>query len=1123
MPRNNNLEQNGQTAYAFRIHEPKTNDAGVTPTAAATMNGWTQTNHISEALLENIAINNVNGKIGTSIPSIFARIHLFNVAFQSFNGKGYGVLSNPPQTLKMEATLVSECFDLLEFLFQHGRDNKLKVKRWNAATQIAALRAAGNDNHTRLAQVLEDEIAHTTGLQDIYLFYWEHLGEEILIGGTSPFTLVFTSPNWKRTMNDKQLGFASAGGGTALFTGNTTFLNNRDADFVEMIYALYVAFNTILPAQAQYFNSYLGVLFANYNNMNAITNEFGGNPAVFYSKYVSVRDIDGGNVVAYQLPLCYKQIKVVSGYEIVPTSDRYKQHIPAGEEQHIPLMLDRNGLTGVTYIGHTQWNSTTCQIDEPVIRRQELHQRQLPGGMGVVYPFLIWSDLLEDKIVKVPFAIDKDKFITATVGDAHYLLPLRRKFFDYFNISDVETMVSVTANGNAVTVTVNVPLNNNIHSQFIISHQYNEEDIVSAVMTLGVFPFYKTGNNDRYSILKCSRSSLSASFYDVTGTQVMAQDNVRTQETTATYQTRYYDINGTFDIIEINDNSNNQTWHALVIPKLEEITQGNENFVFAVDFGTSNTHIAYTKGNAAPRSLEFTGSEQQTVYLHTGSIGELLLQNMSENYISREFAPKTIGKGERFSLPTTSAVCELNPVSGQSALFGTVSAGFNMMYEQTQFDNARYITQLKWLLEQNAADAHNTAIIKLYFKQILWMLKNKALQDGGSTNFEVRLTFPETMIAPLKNAIINCWQDAQNDLQLNGCIIAPDYSESIAPYNVLLPKFGASSFLNIDIGGGTHDMLFVNRDNAGNLISSNFSSTRFAGNDLWGDGMALTNPPTLRNGFAEILYKYIDGNRNHYDSQSLQTLDLLRNGVANTSSDIMGYLFSNERIFNTTNFIRNNQTAYSIVFIHYMALMYHVARLIKKQNVGIPNYISFTGMGSKYINIISPNAADIKDLTKMLLEKYVGKMAPQDFTIIANIAEAKEITAKGTLTTPIGTYVIPDGTITETVDYGFDTNRAITYNEVRSNEIQENVMQEYNKFLSTLTDKAIFDYIHQKYGLTMSDEVIKTLKSKAQNSYNSLATAIPESYAAHSLRETLFFYPLKEALIDCTQLIKYEG
>ena len=1112
-------------AYAFRIHEPKTTVSGVT-VAASTMSGWTATSEIKDSLLSNITIQSAHGKMGTSIPSIFARMFLFDIAFQSFNGRNFNDLNTPPENLKMEASLVSECLDLMEFLFQHGSDPKLVVKHWNSAAQIAALKASRLVEHRRLASVLEDEIANYPNMADIYLFYWKDSTpnslqpQEFLIGGTSPMTLVFTAPNWKTTMSQNGFEFSRAGDGSKLFGNIPLSLTQRADNFKNMLYSLRMAFAHVLGMQAPNFEAYIAISYGG-EPTNPDVVAMGASPASFYNKYHPINDINQAAIVSGGIPLCYEPISVVSGYEIKPTSNRYKsKNIYNGQPLPIPLMLEKNGLpANIVYVGSSPWRASTCIINEAAVRGQQLHKRELPGGMGVKYPFLIWSDLLEDKIFKVPYKINDDRFITATAGDAHYLLPLKREFFNYFEINDVNNMLSIVANGNKVDVTIKIPLNNNIHPYIDIKHTYNNENVVEVPLTIGLFPFYKTGTNDTYSILQCGKQKFDIRLYEVTGRVIATTQNVRTKETAGTYETRYHSVQGTFDIIEFTDNEHSAC-KGLIIPLMQQIIPGATDFKFSIDFGTSNTYIAYqTNLQLDPQTLEFGANDEQTGYLHAAGSLTGNLQTMSLNAFVREFTPSCIGSNARFHFPTTTATCELVPSDGITPnLFGTISMGFNMLHEMSAMANARYTTQLKWLLEKDPSNAHNNALILNYFTQILWMLKNKALQNGGNDNFTICLTFPETMPVPVKTALIGLWQTANNNLHLN-CNINANYSESLAPYNIMVPNFGSSSFLNIDIGGGTHDILFVNRDETGQLISANYASARFAGDDLWGDGTIISDPPVLNNGFVSYLYDKIDADRNHYSVDVLRPLDTLKGGTANTSGDIMSYLFGHDSVFNTSSAIRANNKAYSLVFIHYMALMYHVARLIKKQGVPIPNYISFTGMGSKYMNLISPDANDIKALTKLLLEKYTGMKVPALFSIENNRPDAKEITAKGALTTPAAGFLIPANKLNAIVDYGFDTSDAVTYGDMRTVNVQNQLMAEYKRFLNSLQEKELAQFLHSTYNLTFDPAIINKLQLEAQKSYNTIANSIPAGFDTFEMSETLFFYPLKNALIECSKLI----
>ena len=306
--------------YVFRIHEPK--KAGDSaPMAAANMNGWTASQHISGNLLGNITLGTSGNKMGTSIPSIFARVFLFEGAFQTLNKLPLNVLNS----ITMETKLVSECLDLIEFLFQHGKDQNLVIKRWNAQTQIAGLKASHFEEHRNLAIVLEDEIKLYPGLADIFLFYWKSsspnslVPQEFLIGGTSPYTLVFTSPNWKSIMTANGFNFNRLDG-TPMFDAFISSLQNRDASFRKMLYSLHMAYDIQLSSQSSYFDSYIAQIMAN-DPLGSTVAGMAANPAAFINQYTNIVDVDGNAVSCHGIPLCFEEIRPsASGYEIIPTA-----------------------------------------------------------------------------------------------------------------------------------------------------------------------------------------------------------------------------------------------------------------------------------------------------------------------------------------------------------------------------------------------------------------------------------------------------------------------------------------------------------------------------------------------------------------------------------------------------------------------------------------------------------------------------------------------------------------------------------------------------------------------------------------------------------------------------------
>lgn len=1120
-------------AYAFRIHEPK-NPGDPAPMAAATMEGWTQTAHIAGSLLGNIPLGTSSSKMGTSIPSIFARIFLFEGAFQTLKGCPMAKLLQ----VNSDTKLVSECLDLIEFLYQHGKDPKLVVKHWNATQQIQSLRKDVYPEHTKLAKVLEDEIALYPQLQDIFLFFWKDATpggmapREFLIGGTSPYTLVFTSPNWQRCITKNGFKFKRLNGNPLFDTNNIEPLTSRYGEFKDMLYSLRMAYHGTLTNQAPEFLDYITTTWNNEGGPAPTAND----PASFMAAFNCIKDKDGADVFSALIPLCYKQVVPTgSGYEIIPKSGRYATytaHDGTNVNLPCPLALNSNGLTGVPYVGAATWDATSCKINEATIRGQEMHQRVLPGAMGVQYPFLIWSDFLEDKIIKLPYAVDQNLFETAFAGSSPYVLPLKRNFFKYFNIEDIHQVacpgvqkkfVEISANGADVTVTINVPIHDAINRVIQLKKKYSGADIVDGKFLLGFFPFYRSNNGamNRYSIMNCGSGArlnfVSIGNLDV---NVNATSNVRTPNGHITKQTEYYLLRSSFDLVEVTIGGAK----GVIVPKMKEVGHAAiaNKYKFAVDFGTSNTYIACsTDGGAHQRTFEIGVNNQQTVFLSsTNKIGEL---SAMSSYMDREFMPVHLGNGFSMSYPTRTATCEIaNFENVAPDLFGNISIGFNMMREPNAMDSFKYKTGLKWLLEQHPGDAHHTNRVKYYFLQTLWMLKNESFMNGGDDQFEVYITFPEAMKD--KDALMALWNWAKNELGI-GCTFfyGTQYSESIAPYNFMAGHIGGSSYLNIDIGGGTSDLLIVNKDGAGAIASAHYSSSIFAADDLWGDGIQIAAGGKLQNGFVDYVLTQIDAAANVISDAVLQPLNALRNGVTTSSADVMGYLFKYDADLNTSAIIRGQRNLYSLVFIHYAALMYNVARLINKLDIDIPVKLSFTGMGSKYINLISTGSNIIKNLTVLLLRKYTGKNVDPAFEIISNPGvDVKEITAKGVLN-GLGlhpNFQIPADKLKPVVDYGFDGVDNLTYEDVQTDGVRNAALGSFNNFIASLQHDDFVNFVFGQSGLTISNELIEDLRQFAKDSFVTMSANIPVEHRPLNVTETLFYWPLKNSLVELSK--KYQ-
>ncbi len=88
----------------------------------------------------------------------------------------------------------------------------------------------------------------------------------------------------------------------------------------------------------------------------------------------------------------------------------------------------------------------------------------------------------------------------------------------------------------------------------------------------------------------------------------------RTRKQTADATTQYYVLNEEFDYIYVKD-TGQVDMGGVMIPKWPHYPKGNTAFTFALDFGTTNTHIEYKTGASAPKAFDITVEDMQIATL----------------------------------------------------------------------------------------------------------------------------------------------------------------------------------------------------------------------------------------------------------------------------------------------------------------------------------------------------------------------------------------------------------------------------------------------------------------------------------------------------------------------------
>jgi hypothetical protein len=163
-----------------------------------------------------------------------------------------------------------------------------------------------------------------------------------------------------------------------------------------------------------------------------------------------------------------------------------------------------------------------------------------------------------------------------------------------------------------------------------------------------------------------------------------------------------------------------------------------------------------------------------------------------------------------------------------------------------------------------------------------------------------------------------------------------------------------------------------------------------------------------------------------------------------TSADLMAYLFRRDTQKNIPNLIQTKQsTLYPLLLVHYGAIIYHVAMILKAKDWDIPKNINLTGMGSKYVHIIA-SQQNVTKLTAMLLKKFTGKDLPRDFKLTYSESNAKEVTAQGALLSEIGRgKSLLSGTPEEFRIYGFSETKLIKYERADDPAVCKDILEAY--------------------------------------------------------------------------------
>ena len=1104
-------------AKVFRYHEG--ND----------LYDWQSSNPLNDKAIA--AIEDPNGEHSsreiTSIPSPYARIDLVRTAF--------GAVANlDPIGTTIHHKMVSDALDIGQIFFNYEKfQDKIEIISWNPKDDLDSLVNSNNPSHKLLGEslrlyLIQDAKTYNFDLLNkLYLINFKDGENPInIIGGTSPASLFFTSAN------SFKLDFGDA---ADTFLDNDYYpLHKRDPEYIKYLFALKKA----IPNFTQKFkqvDDYLTSIFSllSLELRTAINNL---TPDFFNS--LSNLNIDGGGEMVEILNTPFKKGKDKT--DKIKESQFVIQAEKDLENTVLPLVLPNEIASGQLRYVTDYWRNTD---KAPYYDSKTLAQRTLPFD-GNVYPYLTISDILEPVIIRTEFPIDDFYFENGSYkGDKSFLLPLKPLFFKYFSTESLKSMINgekrfelKPLQAGSVEVVLRIPIQDGHHVTFTrvyyspvnhahkpdFSQEKNKGAVIENRINLAITPFYKFPVN--------ITPEYNVAFYDADYIPLLENNkfqfsffNSKNQEIQGTQQVQRRfkeeeNINMFSNIV--NENFKYiQVKHAfakgIIIPEFEKrIHSGASQFSFAIDFGTTNTHIEYAIDNALPQPFELLKNERY----HCGRLVDDT--KFDEPYLklsNDDVLPTEIGADNTYEMPQRTAISYHSKTDFNTPLFSMGNINIPFKYERFAFAlNTEVKTNLKWNVEDSSP-----VIMQQFFEQLIKMIRNKLLLNNGNIEkTKIIWSYPASMLGYELTRLEDKWTTTIHKY-LGENINIQKVCESLTPFYYYINAEGVPSFkpvVSIDIGGGTSDVAVYQEDSP--IL---FSSYKFAGDAIFGDNFKRN---ININGFVKKYFKKLSA---ILDSNNEVNLNAILNSIKtrNNSNDVINALFSLENnkqlkdkkiAISFLDFLKEDAELKIIFLLFYVSQIYHIAQLLKVKKIEIPSTFIFSGTASKLLGIVD-SSADQKVLKKLvkLVFVHVYKLDKDPEITIELPKNPKELASKG------GIYFNPDHEIDlkKIKEVLLSEHVLLTdvsnYTYSRVDELQEDVINTYEGFLDFFFDinkelpfrdtfgieKDVIDYAKNFLFSKKED----ALKMGIQNKLSEI-----KQHHDEEIGESLFFYPLVGSL-----------
>ena len=1049
----------------------------------------------------------------TSIPSPFARMDLVKTAFKILTE------NKDLEGNSIHHKLVSDCFDVGEIFFNIDKfRDKVRIIVWDKKNDLQSLLNSDNERHRLFGETLrlyleqDSDAFNFKYLQRIYLL--DYIGPDKpkpvnIIGATSPATFFFTSAN-NLSYVSKHLAF----GKDKPFDEDFQPLYNRDFDYQMYWFCLQKSMHNFADLYPE-INTYLNLSYGKLSNSQKSRIDALNKDAydTYYENLSVTSDANLVEVLGFHLKKRKGITDVQSDFQI---------NSSICKDAKLPLVLPVDMYTKRMRYTIDLWDKDTRVRYN---NSRLLSERSLPND-GTKYPYLTIGDFLEDYILWDENTFNQEDFFNGgTDVEGCYLLPLRREFFSYFTTDELQgtmpdgkKMFELVRNAGGVKAILRVPIQKNEYITYerlyfvdaLAEPQNNKGGVIKRNFGVALFPLVKFVHDEvpRYRIALVredgEKEKISLEFYQ--GNQSVSIKGKAERNIIDTHYAfnETYVLDSNFDFIVITFNGNCK---GCIVPIWEKRAGSNKQFTFAVDFGTTNTYIEYSENGSESKPLCISEKDMQLRKLN-----DLEASVSSLRVLRHDYLPDIVG--EAFKFPIRTVLSEGNVVSWNRSVFSMADTNIPFVYEKERISDYNTITSdLKW-----SNELHIQEKVKHYLDALFLILRNKVLLNGGNLGkTKIIWFYPASMTEGRYNKFLSTWKVLyrQNFGDITTNIIP--MSESLAPYYFYKRKRGATAdVVSIDIGGGTTDVLIVN-DGKEELLTS----FRFAANSIWGDGYAFDSDS---NGFANHFKDEI------YNKLSENGLDELCEVMKNLyeqkkTVDIISFFFSlasNKSVLSKgikidfNNMLAQDGCVKYVFILFYVAIIYHIANIMKAKGMNMPRHITFSGTGSKVLSILTPGDSTLENFTKLIFETVYGQPYNEDgLTIIRELENPKEATCKGGLLNeqPQDYANIMDlkqmllGDISNTF-----LTTGLRYDDI-DECLEKNVQEEVGKAIQVFFDlNTKFSYTEKFDAERSKWEIVqkycqKDVKTYLKAGINARKTELDKMGGEPKIEESLFFYP----------------